>query len=187
MKTALFTLSVCLLAGVALGDVNYSIAKGQAKHAAGGQGNVPSGGAPAAPQTPPMNPELAATLQNIANLRADLTAVSAAADAAAAGDQRMPLLNHLSAAAQGTKASTANVRKLAADLISALAGRKKISESSQKIAGTVHAMFNGAHVSAAQQETLLNELQKIFTAAEVPADAAAKVLNDLKAVAAETK
>jgi hypothetical protein len=187
MKTSILILSGCLLAGVALGDVNYSIAKGQAKNAAGGQGNAPSGGAPGAPQPPPMNPELAATLKNIASLRADLTAVSAAADATAAGDQRIPLLNHLSAAAQGTKASTANVRKLAGDLITALAGHKKITEQSQKIAGAVHALFNGAHVSATQQETLLDELQKIFTAAEVPADDAAKVLDDLKAVAAETK
>ena len=77
-----------------------------------------------------MNPELAATLQNIANLRADLTAVSAAADAAAAGDQRMPLLNHLSAAAQGTKASTANVRKLPVDLISMKVGINVVNQDS---------------------------------------------------------
>ena len=79
MKIAWLTLSCCLLAGVAFGDVNYSIAKGQAKNAAGGQGNAQPGGQPSAPQQPPMNPELAATLQNIANLRADVTAISSAA------------------------------------------------------------------------------------------------------------
>lgn len=185
MKWPVFILIGCLSSGAALGQ-NMSIAKDQAKRAAG---TSPAGQTPAAqnPSAAPVDPALAATMKNVANLRADFAIISAAADATAAADQRVSLLNNLSAAAQGTKASTANVRKLAGDLINALAGRKKIPAQSQKLGGVIHALFNGAHVSETQQETLLKEVTKILTDAEVPADDAAKVTEDLKAIAAETK
>lgn len=187
MKTALFVLCGCLITSAALGQ-NMSIATDQAKRASG-QGGAPPGGqaqAPSAQQPPPIDPALAATMKNIANLRADFVVISAA-DAAAAADQRVSLLNNLSAAAQGTKAATANVRQLAGDLINALAGRKKILPQTQKLGGLIHALFNGAHVSDPQQETLLKEVSKILTEAEVPTDDATKVVETLKAIAAETK
>jgi hypothetical protein len=113
--------------------------------------------------------------------------IGTAADAAAAADQRVSLLNHLSGAAQGTKASAANVRKLAGDLITALTNRKKVIPHTQKLGGTIHALFNGAKLSDAQLETLLKSVTTILADAEVPAGDAAKVLEDLKAIAAETK
>ena len=187
MKTALLILAGILATGVGMAQ-NLSIAKDQAKRASGQSGSQPaSPHAPSAPAQAPMDPALAATLQNVASLRADFTAISAAADASAAADQRISLLNHLSGAAQGTKASTANVKKLASDFITALASRKKISPQSQKLAGAVHALFNGAHVSDTQLETLLASVTKLLTDAEVPADDAAKIVESLKAVAAETK
>jgi hypothetical protein len=186
MKMILLLLSGCLLAGVARADVNLSIAKEQAKRAAGTESAPPAARPPSAPP-PSTNPALAATLQNVTDLRGDFAAISAAADVTAAAEQRVALLNHLAAAAQGNKASSANLRKLADDLIAALAGQKKVSPETVKLARVVHALFNGAHLTAAQQEILLNDAKKSFTVADVSDDAAAKVLEDLKTIAAETK
>jgi hypothetical protein len=125
--------------------------------------------------------------QNVAKLRADLTAINAAPDATAAAEQRISLLNNLSAAAQGTKASPATVRKLVGDLITALPGRKKIStDDTQKFARALRALFNGKNLSAAQQETQLNDVKKILTDAGVSAEDVSKIEADLKTVAAET-
>lgn len=186
IKTTLFLLAGCLAAGAALGDVNMHIAKDQAKRAAG-TSDAPAANQPSssAPQQP-TDPALAATLKNIADLRADFAAIGAAADVSAAADQKISLLNHLSAAAQGTKASSASVRKLADDLIAALAGKRKIA-GDPKLAREIHALFNGAHVSAEQLETLLTDVKKILADAGVTTEAADQVADDLKAVAAETK
>ncbi len=188
MKTAMFLLLGCLTAGVASGQ-NLFIAKDQAKRAAGTApaGQTPAGQKPAAAQPTPADPALAATMKNIAGLREDFTVISAAADAGAAADQHVALLNHLSSAAQGTKASVANVRKLAGDLINALAARKKITPQTQKLGGAIHALFNGAKLSETQLDVLLKDVTKILTDAEVPAGDTAKVVEDLKAIAAETK
>jgi len=191
MKTVLFLLLGGLTAELASGQ-NMSIAKDQAHRAAAqtqehsGVGPGTSHNPPAAAQPAPTDPALAATLQNISGLRTDLTAISAT-DSVSAVDQRGSLLNHLSAAAQGTKASAANVRKLATDLINALAGQKKIAAQSQKLGGIIHALFNGGHLSATQQETLLTDATKILTEAGVSTGDAAKIVEDLKAIAAETK
>ena len=191
MKISCLILSGLLLAGLAHAQ-NMSIARDQARRAAAQTQERSGGGPPATGQNPngtqaaPADPVLAATLQNVAGLRADFTTISAA-DETTAVEQRGSLLNHLSAAAQGTKASAANVRKLATDLTAALTGKKKIAPQTQKLGGIVHALFNGAHLSAAQQETLLNDVKKILTDAEVSAGDADKVIEDLKAIAAETK
>jgi hypothetical protein len=191
MKTSCLILSGLLLAGLANAQ-NFNIAKDQARRAAAqteersGGGQPATGQNPNAPQAAPADPVLTATLQNISGLRADFTAISAA-EPTTANDQRGSLLNHLSAAAQGTKASASNVRKLATDLINALTGRKKISATAQKLGGSIHALFNGGHLSATQQEALLKDVANILTAAEVPADDVDKVVNDLKTIAAETK
>ena len=191
MKVSYLILSGLLWAGLVHAQ-NMSIARDQARRAvaqtqaaSGGQ----SAGQPA--QSPPgtqqsTDPAMAATLQNIAGLHADFTAISAADDVTAV-DQRGSLLNHLSAAAQGTKASAANIRKLATDLTNALTGRKKIPPQAQKLGGIVHALFNGARLSVTQQETLLNNAKKILTDAEVSAGDTDKIIEDLKAIAAETK
>ena len=188
MNLPLLILAWVLVAGVASAQ-NLSIATGQARRAANpdgaGQGGQPA--APSAPSTPPMDPALAATLKNTASLRADFAAICAVADAPAAADQRISLLNNLSAAAQGVKASPANIRKLAGHLVAALAGRKQFSASATLLAQDAHALFNGAHVSAAQQEALLGDVKKLLAAAEVSDDDSAKIIDDLTAIAAETK
>ena len=165
-----------------------SIAKDQARRQAN-QGNA--GGVPAPPpalSAPPMDPALAATLQNIADLRADLDAINQAADATAAGDQRASLMTHLSAAAApGKKAATASIRKLAAQLIAATSGRKNLTAQNAKLARDIHALFNSAHLAAPQTQTLLDGFKKILTEAGVATSDADNVVSDLKQVATETQ
>jgi len=182
-----------VFASHALADVNYDLGKKQAKRDVE-QSNAQQGIAPAQPQSPsapsapPMDPALAATLQNIADLRADLTALNQAADAQAGADQRSSLMTHLSAAAApGKKATTASVRKLAGHLITAASGRKSLTAQNAQLARSLHALFNGAHLSAAQQPTLLDGVKKILTDAGVPADDADNVVSDLKLIATETQ
>ena len=190
MKTFAILALVLAFAGAALGDVNYNIGKQQAKRAAG-SGDAPPGGTPSQPQTPaapPMDPALAATLQNIADLRADLDALNQAADASAGAEQRAPLMTHLSAAAaHDKKATTASVKKLAGHLIAAATGRKSLTAQNAQLAQNLHALFNGAHLSATQQQTALDGVKKILTGAGVPADDADSLVNDLKQVATETQ
>ena len=126
-------------------------------------------------------------LQNIASLREDFVTISAAADAAAAADQRISLMNHFSAAAQGAKASTASIRKLAGDCLGAMSAQKKLSPQSQKLAQSFHALFNGGHLSATQPEKLLHDVKQMLGDAGVSAEGAGKIVDDLKAIAAETK
>lgn len=184
VTTLSLVLSGLLLAALAQGQ-NLSIAKDQARRASGQ--STPQAPAAQSPGTVPADPALVAMQQNVAKLRADLTVINAAPDATAAAEQRISLLNNLSAAAQGTKASSGTVRKLAGDLIAALPGRKKLSpDDSQKFARALRALFNGKNLSAAQQETLLNDVKKSLTDAGVPAEDVSKIEADLKAVAAET-
>lgn len=188
MKTSLLFSTALLLAGTALADVNYNMARDQAKRGANsGNAQQPQSPGSSAPQAPPTDPALAATLKNVADLRADIAALVKADDATAAADQRMPLLNHLSAAAQGTKASAASVKKLAGDLIAAVSAKAKLTGKEVKLARGIHALFNGAHLSATQQQTLLGGIKKTLTEAGVADDDADKVTEDLTTVAAETK
>lgn len=187
-----FLLPVMLLAaGTALADVNYNMAIQEAKrvaHTPGpGQSQPPQRPPAVSHKAPPVNPELAATMKNIADLRQDIAAVVQAEDAAAADQQRVPLMNHLAAAAMGTKASPKTVKKLAGDLITAI-GRRPVSAPQQSIlARNLHALFNCAQLSATQQKTLLDAVKKILNRSDVaPADAT-KVIVDLKAVTVETK
>ena len=191
----LFLLAVGLAcAGQVRADVNYYLAKKQAYRDTaqnnaqqGVQPPNPQAAAPSAP-TAPMDPALAATLQNVADLRADLDAINQSVDATAAGDQRASLMTHLSAAAApGKKAATTSVRKLAAQLITATSSKKNLTAQNTKLARDIHALFNGAHVSAPQQQTLLDGLKKILTEAGVAATDADNVVNDLKQVATETQ
>src|ERR1039458_2612082 len=87
MKPSFLILCALLAPGVALGDP-YVIAKGQAKRDVN-QSNAQQGIAPAQPNQPappqaaPVDPVLAATLQNIAGLRADFAALNNATGAKA--------------------------------------------------------------------------------------------------------
>lgn len=187
MKTTLLLSTVLLMAGTALADVNYHMAIDQAKRAANNHGPSQPQPPPSQPQAPPMNPELAATMQNIGDLHKDIAALVNADDEAAAKQQRIPLLNHLSAAAFSKKASSDTVRKLADDLISAIQ-RKKIPDAQQMVlARYLHALFNSSQLPAGQQENLLKSVKKILSAADVADADADKVMEDLKAVAADTK
>ncbi|HEY5346069.1 MAG TPA: hypothetical protein VIK62_06970 [Verrucomicrobiae bacterium] len=191
----LFAILVVALAlgGKALADVNYDLGKKQAKRDANQndaqQGVTPAQPqSPAAPQAPPADPALLATLQNIADLRADLDAINQAADAQTGADQRASLMTHLSAAAaHDKKAATASIKKLAAHLIATTSGNKKLTAQNAKLARSFHAAFNGAHLSATQQQTLLDGVKKNLTDAGVTVDNADNVVADLKQIAAETQ
>jgi hypothetical protein len=135
----------------------------------------------------PMDPALAATLQNVADLRADVAAFNAATNAEPDTVQKISLLNNLSAAAQGTKPASGLVKKLADDLIAAASGKKIPAAQQTKLARDVHALFNSSHLTSAQQQMLGDDAQKILTSAGASADDAASVVADLKAIAAATK
>jgi len=193
MKAFLAAVIALAFAFPARADVNYNLAKDQAKRAVN-QSNAEQGippsypQTPSAPGTPPADPALAATLQNITDLRADLTVLIQADDAQAGADQRAALMTHLSAAAApGKKAATDSVKKLAGHLITAASGRKILAAQNAVLARDLHALFNRAHLSAVQQQTLLDSVKKILTDAGVPADDADNIISDLKQIAAETQ
>ena len=196
-RTITFLACGCLgLVAASLQAQNYYKAEQQAKRASSQNdaeqqriANASGGaGASAAPATPaPADPALQATMKNVAGLQSDFGALIASSDKPDPG-QKASLLNNLSQASQGTKASTDSVKRLADDLSTALAGQKKIIAAQQKrLAQEVHALFNSAHLSATQQQTLLNDVQKILTDAGASLNSATDVVTDLKAVTAETK
>ena len=154
-------------------------------NAAGGN---QAGSAPApAPATPaPVDPVLQATLKNVSGLQTDFAGIINAADKPDAS-VKTSLLNDLTQAAQGTKASSDTVKKLADHLSAALAGQKKLVAAQQtKLAREVHALFNGAHLNPTQQQALMTDMQKLLTDAGVSADAVVDVMADLKTVVTET-
>jgi hypothetical protein len=203
MKRIIVCTGIVLAAGSLMAqEVNYYIAKQQAKRdsaqndaeqqriarEAGGQQNGPGG--PAAPANPaPMDPALQATLKNVNSLQTDFASAINSTGGAPDPGQKVALLNDLTQAAQGTsKASSASVKKVADDLVTALAGQKKLTAAQQtKMAREIHALFNSSHLSATQQDTLLNDIQKTLTDAGVSLDAAVNLVTDLKQVVTETK
>jgi hypothetical protein len=156
----------------------------QIQHATGGSGGG-QGAAGGAPAPAPVDPALQATLSNISSLQIDFAAVvNATGDKA---DTKVSLMNNLSKAAQGTKASANSVKKLADDLLTALSGKTKLTAPQQTaLAREIHALFNSSHLSSDQQEKLLAGVQKILTDAGAELDDAVNVVTDLKAVATET-
>jgi len=196
MKTVFASVCVCLVAGNLLAQ-NYYRAEQQAKRdsalndaeqqriqrEAGGSGGGSGAAAPA-----PTDPALQATLKNVSDLQVDFAAVINSTADKPDPSQKVSLLNDLTHAAQGTKATSDSVKKLADDLLSAVAGKKSLAAAQQtKLAREVHALFNSAHLTPAQQQTVLADVQKILTDAGVSADAAGNVVTDLKAVVADTK
>jgi hypothetical protein len=194
MKTSAAFFGILLVASSVLADP-YSMAMQQAKRTSA-QNNAEqqrlsnaSGGASAsaaAPSAPAVNPALQATLSNITSLQGDLKTIgsSATPDASA----KVSLLNDLTSAAQGTKASSDSIKKLADDLTTAVSGKNQIPAAKQtQVARAIHAMFNSAHLTDAQQQALLDNVQKTLTDSGVSQDSTAGIVTDLKAIAAQTK
>ena len=135
----------------------------------------------------PANPALQATLQNIADLRNDFSAIGNPAANPSLTVQKQTLTNDLAIAAQGVKPQAASISKLADDLMTAIAGKEKLRAPQPKLAQFVHAIFNSAHLTASQQQMIFTGVQKILTDGGASADEAANVVNDLKTIASETK
>ena len=129
----------------------------------------------------PMDPALAATLQNIASLRADLNYLSTNSTPPAA------LTNHLAAAAGGTKASAETVAKLIGDLATAVHGKPALKRHFQKFAQYLHAAANGSHLTPPQFGMISESLEQILASNGVPFADSQAVLDDLKQLARETK
>ena len=186
MKTALVIGLLLATVAVSQADV-FSQAKGQAKRAA----DQESAAAGNQPQTPPnnqpMDPALAATLANIASLRTDFSALNNSSDASPSADLHIALLNHLSAAAQGTKPTSAAIQKLADHLGTTLLGKKSMLSRQATLARDVHALFNASHLTAAQQQTMLSEVKKILADAGCLAEDMEFVLATLQTIVTETK
>lgn len=128
---------------------------------------------------------LAATFKNIADLRADLSALNYTAKASA--EQTALLLTHLTTAAQGKKPAPDAVQTLAQDLLPAVLGKTTMSDHLNKLARNLHSLCNGATVTTAQETTLLDDVRKILLDAGATNDEAAKVVADLKALAKATR
>ena len=154
------------------------------------QGNPPAT-APARPAPPQANPQpdpvLAATLRNIANLRADFSALGNLTGTNSADTQKQLLLNDLATAAQGPKPSPASISRLADDLVSATAGKVKAEAAQQKLAQDIHAIFNSSHLSPAQQQTIFDSARKTLQSGGAAPEAATNVVDDIKTIAQETR
>jgi len=200
MKKSIAGACVLLVAGNMLAQ-NMYMAKQQAyrtssqndaeqqriQKAAGGP--TPGTAATPAPAAPaPVDPALQATLNNVTSLQGDFAAAINSTSDKPDAAQKVSLLNNLTQAAQGTKASSESVKKVANDLLTALAGKKKLTAAQQtKLAREVHALFNASHLTATQQQTLLTDVQNILTDGGASLDDAVNTVTDLKAVVAETK
>ncbi len=149
--------------------------------------NPPPAAPPQNNQNAPADPVLQATLQNIANLRNDFSAIGNAAAGTSLTVEKQTLTNDLAIAAQGVKPQPASISKLADDLMTAISGKEKLRAPQPKLAQFTHAIFNSAHLTTAQQQTFFTGVQKILTDGGASADEAANVVNDLKTIASETK
>jgi Mg2+ and Co2+ transporter CorA len=129
----------------------------------------------------PMDPALAATLQNIARLRADLNYLSTNASPNEA------FTNDLVAAANGTKPSDETVAKVIGDLQAVLKDKPALRAHFQKLAQSLHASANGAHLTPEQFATISDGLEKILEDAGAPYAATEDFLDDLKHLDRETK
>ncbi|HEX3856133.1 MAG TPA: hypothetical protein VHY30_02420 [Verrucomicrobiae bacterium] len=186
MRTFIASFCALLVAHFASAQGAYNMAIQQAHNAAASENknqhaiDSSSQPAPTPPNSSNPNPALEATLQNIGNLRGDFE------NFADGQTNRQPLINDLTAAAQGAKASPADVSKLAEHL-GEVAGNKNLQPQNQKLAQSVHAIFNSSHLSVAQQQAVCDGVQKILQDGGASSDDVANVINDLKTIATETK
>jgi len=180
--------AVCLESSAQVGIYNASINQAHravnATEAASNQnpdGEPPArGGAPA--QAPkPMDPVLAATLQNVASLAADLGKLDPNTPPAAA------ITNDLISAANGNKASAATIAKLVGDLQAAVGGKAAMRPSLKKLAQYLHALSNGAHLTPAQFQMISDNVEQILENGGASYESTTGVLNDIKLLARETK
>ena len=176
MKIAIVWGGALLLAVSAQADI-YTASMDQARRAVSkteaASNQNPDGQPPSQPAAPaqPMNPELAATLQNIANLRTDLGNLDPAK----------------SPAARGTKAPPEKIAKLALDLQTAVAGKAALRAHYQKLAQYLHAVFNGSHLTPVQFQMISDDMEQILENNGASYEATEAVLNDIKALARATK
>lgn len=133
------------------------------------------------PATQPMNPVLAATIQNIASLQADLGKLDTNTPPAEA------FTNDLTAAATGTKASPDTIAKLIGDLQTAVAGKSGIRPSYKKLAQYLHALSNGAHLTPAQFQTVSDAVEQILDDGGASYESTSAVLDDIKHLDRETQ
>jgi len=129
----------------------------------------------------PMDPALAATLQNIAHLRADLIDLSTNATVSEA------LTNDLISAATGTKPSADTVAKVIGDLQAVLKDKPALRGHFQQFAQYLHASANGAHLNPAQFAMISDNLEKILEDGGAPYAATEDLLDDLKHLERETQ
>ncbi len=195
MKTRLAVFCALLVAGSAFADP-YVMATQQAKRAsdqnaaeqqriqnAAGAGSASSPAASVAP----MNPALQATLNNIHSLQANFTDLGNSTSPTPDSGERISLLNNLSSAAQGNKASAESVKKLADDLLAGVSGKKLSAAQQTRLARDIHAAFNSSHLTDAQQKVVFDDVQKTLTDGGVSLDNAIDIVVDLKKVSSETK
>jgi hypothetical protein len=197
MKRQIFVLLATVLVA-ASASAQYNIAEQQARRASQQNdaeqqriANAAGSGGAAQPSqsasgTPPADPMLQATLNNIASLQADLASFVSTDKPDPA--QKNSLLSNMSQAAQGKKATPDSAKELAKDLQTALTGKKSLAAAQQKqLAAFIHASFNGSHLTDAQSEKIYGTVQKILTDAGVSTDDAVNIVTDLKKVTADTK
>lgn len=183
-----FVAALVLLTGPVRAQINYNHIMNQARTAgsAPANGGLPPSPAMSAPT--PENPALAATQQNIANLANDLASLVSADPAHLDDSVKLPLLNDLAAAAQGTKPSKESLQKIADALATALAGHSKLGEPQRALLGRwLHALANSSHLTPAQKTLLTTSAHKMLTQVGVPADTTDAVMVALQDLASQTQ
>lgn len=184
MKTVAALICAFLLAGLAQAQDIYTASKRQARRAVANteaaSNQDPDAqqrqNAPQAPPPQPMDPALAATLKNIASLRADLLSLNTNTPPSDA------LTNDLTAAASGAKPSADAVAKLAGDLQAAIAGKPALRAHYQKLAQYLHAVFNGSHLTPAQFQAISDDMEQILSNNGASYESTEAVVHDMKAL-----
>ena len=139
------------------------------------------------PAAVPVDPVLAATQRNIAELRADFIILNICTNDAAPADRKTSLLNDLKAAPQGTPPPEDSIHKLADQLLSATLGRNQMQAQDLTLARDIHAAFNGAHLTDAQRKLIFDEVKSILTDSGVPTNDADAIVGNLQKIARETQ
>jgi len=148
----------------------------------------PPAAVPAAvPVAVPVDPVLAATQRNIAELRADFIILNICTNDAAPADRKTSLLNDFKAAPQGTPPPEDSIHKLADQLLSATLGRNQMQAQDLTLARDIHAAFNGAHLTDAQRKLIFDEVKSILTDSGVPENDADAIVGNLQKIARETQ
>jgi hypothetical protein len=144
-------------------------------------GEPPSQGGAQGQAPKPMDPVLAATMQNIASLAADLGKLDPNTPPPAS------MTNDLVSAANGNKPSAATIGKLIVDLQASVGGKASMRPSLRKLAQYLHALSNGAHLTPAQFQMISDNVEQILDNGGASYESTTGVLNDIKLLARETK